>query len=85
MTLWTTGGFKLFLGCLLLSAINGDRVDPEFQNLFFLVMELSREECLDLATMKTKDPLLLSDWLNVWELFFYMDKGLANMLKDKRL
>jgi len=46
--------------------------------LYSFIAELSREELLDLARMRTKDPVLLSDLPSAWELFFHAEKGIAN-------
>jgi len=114
----STEQFTYLLGCLMLSAINDDRVPHQstssvresshFQYLhpldfvkkvmargdnftydygilYSFIAELSREELLDLATMRTKQPVLLSDLPSAWEVFFHAEKGLATMKMEKAL
>jgi len=107
MTFWSTDEPELLIGCLMLSALHGERdttslmhapfdlvwkvakmalvLDREFEILFSFMMDLSREELLDLATMKTEDPVLLSDLPSFWELFFHLDKGLVKVKRQKAL
>jgi len=96
---------NFFLGCLMLSALNEERVapssllqapfdfvrrlvrwahvHPDIQNLFSFITDLSREELLDLATLQSEDPYLLSDFPTVWEVFFHEDQGLAKVKRQK--
>jgi len=113
MTVRVTNGVSLFLGCLMLSALNEKRVpveehseslaspatfnsvrkvvrlwgenDKKYRNLLSFISDLSREELLNLATMKAKDPVVLSDFPSVWELFFHPDKGLAKVNREKAM
>jgi len=59
--------------------------DSHIRNLLPFITDLSREDLLGLATMKTKDPVLLSDLPSFWELFFHPAKGLAKVKTQKAL
>jgi len=113
--LYFTEELNYLLGCLMISAINEERIPtqqhqstlssvivrapldlikevirgtnlhPDNRILFSFIGELSRKELLDLATMKTSDPVLLSDLPSVWELFFHVDKGLAKVKRQKAM
>jgi len=107
----STEQLNYLLGCLMLSAVNEDRVHAQHQStssvtvrapldfvrkvlatgdnfeydyriLWSFIAELSREELLDWARMRTKEPVLLSDLPSVWELFFHPEKGIAIMKRE---
>jgi len=59
------------------------RADGSFGNMSSFIMDLSRKKLTDLAKMKREDPVLLSDFPSIWEVFFHADKGLAKMDRDK--
>jgi len=66
----------------VLTKSESDR-NTDIRNLFSFMADLSKELLLDLATMKTKDPVLLSDLPTVWEVFLHEEKGLAKINRQK--
>jgi len=55
----------------------------DIRHLFSFRADLSRKLLVDWATMKKRDPVLLSDLPTAWEVFFHVDKGLAKVSREK--